>query len=329
MSTPTLKLLQIDVTDQCPLYCGHCSNSSGPLQDRHFPIRSLIEILRESKKLGAERIVLSGGEPLRYPHLGQAISEASSLDLHTTLFTTGIEDRITRMPVSTERWSELRRLGLGAARFSIYAGPPNREFHNNVVRCKPEVGDAFGVNESAIRDAGSVGLNTELHFVPCGVNAPDLLDIYSWAGELGCASLHLQMPTYQGRNANGATMNLRYESELQLKEIALKLTINSGGPAFHISRFWRSRWGITPASGCSANIEQLIIRTDGSISPCNACKYGGVHPHRENVLQQSLASIWVSSPSLLEIRTSRIEGIIPVRCEAVLAVSPRQASCTA
>jgi MoaA/NifB/PqqE/SkfB family radical SAM enzyme len=328
---PNLKLLQVDLTDQCPLYCRHCSNSSGPLRNTHFPIERLIGIVEEAKGLGAERLVYSGGEPLRYPYLERAISAARSTGIHTTIFTTGIEDSASRMQVAPERWCVLRNQGLVAARFSIYAGPTNREFHNAIVVCKPLGGDAFGVNEQAIRDAGSAGVTIELHFIPCSVTTAELQDIYCWAADLGCASLHLQMPTYQGRNSEGASMSLTYEEELRLKTAALNLRGKTGATAFYISRFWRCRWDISPSSGCSAAIDQLIIRADGEVSPCNACKYGASLPHLDNVLapNESLSRIWRASPALLEIRKARIRGAIPVRCEGVLAVSPKRTVCTA
>jgi MoaA/NifB/PqqE/SkfB family radical SAM enzyme len=325
---PALKLLQIDLTDECPLFCVHCSNDSGPLRKTHFPIEALARILMQAKGLGAESVVYSGGEPLRYPHLEQAVSAATSLGLTSTIFTTGIDNDVSRLEVESSRWSSLKGVGLQGAAFSIYSGPKNREFHNRVVRCKPLRGDAFDVNERAIRAAGFAGLRKELHFIPSGTTVRDLQEIYRWAQDLECGTLHLQMPTYQGRNATGGFLSLSYDEELQLKDAALNLRVDATLTSFHISRFWRSRWDGT--SGCGAATEQLIIRADGTISPCNACKYTSRTSQEENVLASSedLSVIWGKSPALLEVRRARIEGSIPVRCEGVLAIISKRTACT-
>jgi len=97
-------------------------------------------------------VVYSGGEPLRYPDLEEALSAARTGGTPATIFTTGIADKRTRLPVLVERWRELKSSGLTAARFSVYSGPSNREFHNQVVQTRPAIGDAFGANEQAIKE---------------------------------------------------------------------------------------------------------------------------------------------------------------------------------
>lgn len=112
MSAPPLKLLQIDLTDECPLFCTHCSNSSGPSRETHFPINKLLEIIKEGAALGVRSIVYSGGEPLCYPQLSEALSTAQCFRIETIMFTTGIEDRKTRLPIGLDRWVELKQQGL-------------------------------------------------------------------------------------------------------------------------------------------------------------------------------------------------------------------------
>ena len=325
MRTPPLKLLQIDLTDECPLFCGHCSNSSGPGRNTHFPIGRLLDIVSGAKELGLEMLVYSGGEPLRYPDLEEALSVAKLGRTPATIFTTGIADNKTRLPISAERWRQLNVLGLGTARFSVYSGPSHREFHNNVVRTRPATGDAFGVNEQAIKDARSEGIDVDLHFVPSGVSVVDLAEIYSWAERLGCSTLHLQIPTYQGRNQDNPLLEITYEDEACLRQTALALNSIPGQIRFHISRFWMSRWKPSTDSNSSANLEQLVIRTDGTISPSNACKYGRVMLEPENILTAgaTLADIWRHSRTLQELRAAHGRLRLPDRYERLLAATPR------
>jgi MoaA/NifB/PqqE/SkfB family radical SAM enzyme len=325
MIVPLLKLLQIDLTDDCPLFCGHCSNSSGPGRNTHFPIENLLDIVRGAKDLGVEVVVYSGGEPLRYPNLEEACLAAKSHGLPVTIFTTGIADKKTRLPVSVERWRQLKGSGLVAARFSVYSGPLHRAFHNNVVQTRPTVGDAFGANEQAIKDARSAGITVEVHFVPSGASVADLAAIYSWAAQLGCSTLHLQIPTYQGRNKDSPLLEVNSADEARLKQASWELRSSPGEMEFYISRFWMSRWEASTHPNSVANLEQLIIRTDGTISPSNACKYGSVMLEPENVLTAgtTLADIWRHSRTLQELRDTHGRFQLPLRPEGALAATAR------
>jgi MoaA/NifB/PqqE/SkfB family radical SAM enzyme len=270
-------------------------------------------------------LVYSGGEPLRYPDLEEALSVAKAGGTPATIFTTGIADKKTRLPVSAGRWRHLKFSGLVAARFSVYSGPSHREFHNSVVQTKPITGDAFGANEQAIKDARSAGIAVEIHFVPSGASVGDLLEIYSWAEELRCSTLHLQIPTYQGRNKDNPFLELTYEDEACLKQAAFALQSIHGQIRFYISRLWVSRWEPLTDSNSFANLEQLVIRTDGTISPSNACKYGSVMLEPENILTAgaTLADIWRHSRTLQELRAARGRLQLSDRYERVLAATPR------
>ena len=324
MPTPPLKLLQVDVTEECPLFCAHCSNDSGPTHIAHFPIRRLVGIIDEAKDLGLERVVFSGGEPLRYPHLSGALSAAKAAGVAATIFTTGIRDKTTRLPISVADWRELAEAGLVSAAFSIYASRSHRQYHNDIVRLRPRQGDAFGVNEQAIRNARLAEVSVDVHFIPSALTVDELPDIYSWASELRCSVLHLQIPTLQGRNKQETSIQLDSRAEARLQKAALDLLRRADTTKLYVSRFWSFRWNSPADSRCVANLEQLVIRTDGTISPCNACKYGSVTLESENTLAEgtSLETIWRNSRVLRQVRDTRPQGS-PQCCEGLLAVPPR------
>lgn len=323
---PILDLLQIDVTDECPLCCGHCSNSSGPLERSHFPIEQLEQIVDEASQMGLKSIVYSGGEPLRYPHIERAIALASRAGIYSSIFTTGIQDMEHRIPISESRWRDLKAAGLDCARFSVYAGPSKRRFHNMVVRIKPSRGDAFEVNETAVRMARDAGLHTEIHFVPSNESASELFDIYDWAKALGCDCLHLQVPTLQGRNATHCVLSLTLSAERELMSRALKLSKNAGATKFYVSRFWRDRWAESSDSLQGPALNQVIIRSDGTVSANNACKYLVPITIAPNVLRrgETLSQIWHNSALLSEVRGGYKENRIPIYCEDALAVSEKR-----
>jgi MoaA/NifB/PqqE/SkfB family radical SAM enzyme len=289
MATPMLDLVQFDLTDECPLFCRHCSNSSGPQLRSALTYDAVGQAIADAAGLGCRAFTFSGGEPLRYPDLIRLLTLCRELAVSSTLFTTGVRDTRTRLPMSESEWAELRALGLGTAIFSAYSGPTNRAFHNSVVRLRPMgMRDAFEVNELGIRNARDAGISIELQFVPSNETCSELPSVTAWATELGVSQLHLQYPTSQGRNTTNPSLDVDESHESLLKEYVVALPCESA-MAFHVSRLWRSRWGI-PAE--ISPREQIIVRSDGVVVRCNACKYILEPVSPKNIYQQSLWQLW-------------------------------------
>ncbi|MGH9433395.1 MAG: radical SAM protein [Terriglobia bacterium] len=316
---PSLELLQFDLTEECPLSCGHCSNSSGPSRTTRFPLEKLVEFLEQAAAMGVKTVVFSGGEPLCYPGLATALKTARSLDLPVTMFTTGIRDKRYRGPIDLQEWEGLRKAGLVTAAFSLYAAPMGREYHNRIVRLKPVDGDAFTVNEMAMRTARAAGIDVQAHFIPSNPSVARLQDIYDWAAGLNCSALHLQLPTRQGRNETLAFLGLGRSQE-QLLQLAVSALVTISTTAFYVSRLWRQRWSGS-SSNCGANDRQLIIRADGSISPCNACKYLTPTAHQESILEppKKLIAVWENSATLQAYRSAKAMNSVCPRCHGIFA----------
>jgi MoaA/NifB/PqqE/SkfB family radical SAM enzyme len=305
-----LRLLQIDLTDECPLFCSHCSNSSGPARQLTFPFTILNALIAQASILGVETLVFSGGEPLRYPKLRDALACALSEGISVSLFSTGISNMTSRLPISVAEWAYLKSAGLRTAAFSVYSSPQRREIHNAVVRLRPRTGDAFEANESAIIAAHNAGVEVQIHYIPSSGSLGTLQDIHEWAEKLHCSVLHIQMPTLQGRNAGSREVYVDGEQERSLAEEVERLSLSSR-TAVHISRFWRYRWGWLSSLEHDMR-NQLIIRTDGAVSICNACKYLNGQPPRENILlaSRSLADIWSDSAEV-----ARTHNCLEDRCD--------------
>jgi MoaA/NifB/PqqE/SkfB family radical SAM enzyme len=284
-----LDLLQIDLTDECPLFCSHCSNSSGPKLKSALRPGEAREAILDAAYLGCRDIIFSGGEPLRYNELSGLLALCRKLRLNATIFTTGIRDIKTRLPLSSKNWKKLMALGLDTAVFSSYSSPTNRGFHDQVVRLRPTgTQDAFEVNELGIVRAQEAGIAVELQFIPSNETCSDLPAISVWAAGLGVSRLHLQYPTNQGRNQDTASLIVTRRSEALLRADALALC-NESPVRLHISRMWRSRWGI---ASDTAQLKQVIVRSDGIAVLCNACKYLVEPLSQKNICRQPLRQIW-------------------------------------
>jgi MoaA/NifB/PqqE/SkfB family radical SAM enzyme len=289
MTKARLDLVQFDLTDECPLFCSHCSNSSGPQLRSALRYEVVERALVDAAELGCRNSTFSGGEPLRYADLAGLLAACRELGISSTIFTTGIHDKTTRLPLSKEEWTKLRTLGLGTAVFSVYSCPENRAFHNRIVRLRP-VGmrDAFEANEASIVNARDAGISVELQFLPSDETCAELYAVAGWAAKLGALRLHLQYPTRQGRNGDNPSLSVSESNEPTLREQALTLS-REVTTEFHVSRLWCSKWGI-PSD--TLRPSQLIVRSDGVVVRCNACKYNLDHLSEKTIYQLSLPEIW-------------------------------------
>jgi MoaA/NifB/PqqE/SkfB family radical SAM enzyme len=288
MPIPTLHTVQFDLTDECPLFCRHCSNSSGPEVKSALQLCTVEAAIAEAIDLGCRTFIFSGGEPLRYSGLESLLAKISGAARETLVFTTGIRAKTARLPLSDAEWDGLKSCGLGTAVFSVYANPANREFQNRIVQLRP-VGtiDAFQANEDAIRGARAAGISVEVQFVPSDETSSQLVQVADWTFSLGASRLHLQFPTRQGRNALQPSLTVTEGSESTLKTEALSLLLKEP-TRFHISRLWAERWGLRDSS---QQRSQAIVRSDGVVVRCNACKYLQKGDSK-NLYEVSLQQIW-------------------------------------
>ena len=108
-----------ELTYRCPLRCPYCSN---PLdyaeQGDEIDTDTWLRVFREAEGLGVVQLNLTGGEPLLRDDLELLIEGASKLELYTNLITSGI-------PLTFERLSRLRALGLNSVQVSIQSTRPS------------------------------------------------------------------------------------------------------------------------------------------------------------------------------------------------------------
>ncbi len=82
-------ILQIHASRKCNLSCPHCYSLSGPKAVDALPIEAVCDLIEDAAELGYRGVAFSGGEPLAYPGLRQALSCAKALGLTTSVTTNG------------------------------------------------------------------------------------------------------------------------------------------------------------------------------------------------------------------------------------------------
>lgn len=84
---PSLRYLELQLTRRCNLRCRHCYLGSPRAHD--LPLADAARIVRQFSSHGGLRLLISGGEPMLYPHLQEFIAETDNLQIRRILITNG------------------------------------------------------------------------------------------------------------------------------------------------------------------------------------------------------------------------------------------------
>lgn len=320
MSLYALKELKIELTQECPLACVHCSTNSSRRQNSSLPDEVVLRLLREAADLGVARVVFTGGEPLVSPVLMSAIGTASAFGIAPTLYTTGIIDNALT-PLSCARANELAQAGLKRFIFSLYSHQAN--VHDTVTRY-----GSHAATTIAITNAISTDVPVEIHFVAMRRNYRDLGGVVGLANSWGIERVSVLRFVPQGRGRNIAKSDDLTSTELrelaslieQFRSSHPNIKIRAGSP-FNILGI-----GHTP---CNAAQDVLVINHRGEIFPCDAFKnVRFAEPVYGSILTASLRDVWKSSEFLLRVRTTLAEQS-PEPCSSCNWASTCQSGCLA
>ena len=79
MKLNNLPKLDLNITNRCNFRCVHCAFDSGCTNIQEFSLEKIREILEDTKKLGGEKIDITGGEPLARDDLIEIIKLGKEL----------------------------------------------------------------------------------------------------------------------------------------------------------------------------------------------------------------------------------------------------------
>lgn len=82
-------VLRIYVTNKCDLRCRHCFMYAGDSVENELSFQEIIDIIRASKAMGCEKIILSGGEVSTRPDLAEIVQFSKRQGLYVQLMTNG------------------------------------------------------------------------------------------------------------------------------------------------------------------------------------------------------------------------------------------------
>jgi len=287
-----LREFKIEVTHKCNLNCLHCSSDASSFNTLEISKKDCLRILKESISMGVKQVAFSGGEPLLWTGLEEAINIAINGGLIISIYTSGNVDNIS------SKLESINQLGVKKFVFSIFGKSAN--LHERITR----VSGSFDRTINAIKSAKQTGLTTELHFVPFSNNYYELEDIAMLGKDLGISRISVLRFVPQGRGQLLKKRVLNKLQNLELKRIIERLRkkgleIRTGSPYNFLM--------LNDQPECSSGIDRLIIGPDLRIYPCDAFKQIKAEEvvgtlAESSVNGYSLLKCWENSPFLQAVR---------------------------
>ncbi|MBC7248369.1 MAG: radical SAM protein [Actinobacteria bacterium] len=178
---PSLRYLMVEVTDRCNLRCRHCYLGDAGRDDLAWD--TLYGLLDDFDDLGGLRLMITGGEPLLYPHFAALNDALAGRTYRAVLITNGTLLKDT----------DLRYLRFHEIQFSLDGLQEGHE----VLRGKGTFRPAMAALEEALAQGIDVSVATVMH----RRNLHELEDLGELLSGLGVSSWTLEFPVPSGRMA--------------------------------------------------------------------------------------------------------------------------------
>lgn len=292
---PQLDLLRIELLRSCPLACVHCSAESGPSRTESIPEAEAEKLIIAAHQLGASRLILTGGEPLEYDALASCAQVATSLGLHTILYTTGIVRRAKTLTVDRDLLTFVSE-HINTFVFSFYSD--NADEHDRVTA----VPGSWQNTVNAASYLAKHGSAVSVSFLPLQQNYEDLVGVARLARSIHAHEVRVLRLIRQGRARRSRRISdPRPDSVASVIAKARNevpgVPIRAGGAAGVYSADTR----------CQAPIAEAFVQVDGRATPCPAAA-----PARDdmpNSFASGLETVWRTSPLFQITRRLSQEGL--------------------
>jgi radical SAM protein with 4Fe4S-binding SPASM domain len=292
-----LEELKIELTKNCPLSCIHCSSNASSGNPVQLTRKAVLSLVSQAAELHVKSIVFSGGEPLLWPWIVDAVRTCTVLGLHSSIYSTGIN-------LTDDGAKEIMALikhGLNKVIFSLYS--PFKTQHEGITR---KLG-SFDRTVAVMQELGKYHIEREIHFVPLKLNYKHLVKLIELAKDSGIPKVSILRFVPQGR---GVILKKSHEMLMHKETVELRRLILYCKEHYDVNIRLGSPYNILILNedvDCIAARKTLCIGPNGNIYPCDAFKNTepneiGLDDSYHNILKHSLNECWKQSEYLNTIR---------------------------
>ncbi len=299
-STYRPSLVSWNLTRKCNLRCPHCYLEAGKADERELNTEECLALLDEMKALGAEMVILTGGEPLLRRDIFTIADYASSLGLWVVMGTNGVvvTDRVAR---------KMKACGVRGVGISIDSIDPEK---HDRFRGGP---DAWNHAVRALEVCRDQGIEVLVQTTVMDMNREELPRLIEFARQKGAwaFNVYFLVQTGRGRALNDLTPEQTHDTLSHLVEwqeaYRPMLVRAKCAPQFKQIAFAAGLGGLE-SGGCMAGTSYVRIMPNGDVTPC---PYMTLVAGR--IQERSFTQIWNSSDVFLRLRDrSQLKG----RCGA-------------
>ena len=295
----SLKEITIEITQQCPNQCVHCSSLSCTYKTFSLSFEKITELVEDAVSLGCKSVNLSGGEPFVHPEIMQIVDFIYKQGLQCSIYTSGI-CFVGGQP-DTVPSKILLALRGKVTKYIVNVESSDAETYDRIMGTSF---NGFFLMKQFIHNAVAQGEVVEAHFVPMKPNYKQIPDVVNMCTEMGVSKVSFLRFVAQGRGLNNERDLLLGEEELnEARELMNECrAINAAGVRLGIPFLEREK-----RINCLTSISKLNIRYDGNVYPCEAFKNdqpdNRPHAPADNVETRHLIDIYQKSKYLIEIRS--------------------------
>ena len=278
-----------ELTYRCPLHCPYCSNPSDLAEHwNELDTDTWLRVFHEAEELGVVQLNLTGGEPLLRDDLELLIEGAGKLDLYTNLITSGI-------PLTSERLSRLRALGLDSVQVSIQS---TRSSVSDRIAGAP----SFNRKLDAMQWITSLGLPLTVNVVLHRENISEIEALIALAERVSADRLELANTQYLGWALKNRAVLLPTRGQIEgARTIAAEAEARLRGrmEVLFVTPDYYSEYPKSCMEGWGRRF--IVVNPEGLALPCHlAHTIPGLG--FEHVTRRRLADIWHHSAGFNRFR---------------------------
>ncbi len=300
-----LRWLAWEVTRRCNLNCVHCRSASSLNSPAGvWDLDKAKWFLNDIVSFASPVVVLTGGEPLLWPHVFEIAEYGTSLGLKMALATNGTL-------VTDEICKKIKDSGIKVVALSLDGA--SAEVHDGFRRQK-------GAFDATLRAASML----KAHNIPFLINSSftkknksDIEATYKLAKKIGAVAWYMFMVVPMGRAKEllddlippeEYDEILRWHFETELKEDQILMRPTCAPHYYRLVRQWSKEMGIKfkartlswstgGAKGCVAGQTIAMVDAFGNVQ---ACSY--YEEVAGNVFETPMSKLWFTSPLFLRFR---------------------------
>lgn len=260
------RVIQIHPSLRCNLSCRHCYSSSGPLRTETLPQALVETLVVDAAAQAYDAISVSGGEPLMWAGLHDALALAKACGLVTALTTNLI-------PLTQHRLDRLKRV-LDAIAISLDGMPQSHD------RLRGRRG-AFTGMARRLPMLRAAGIPFGFIFTLTEANLHELPWVARFAIEEGAKLLQIHpleevgraAAALRGQRPGELTANAAYLAFMRLRERvgdSIEVRLDFAHREVLRDEPWRG-WSEAPGDGEAVRladlVSPLVVETDGTVVP--------------------------------------------------------------